>query len=124
MIRPLQAAVVLFLLPALLILLSIPGSESKENPSPGRKLFEANCAQCHGSNGKGSMEAAKTLKIDPVQLDITRDWVIRESAKNLEKRVSDGHGKMPKQGVKFSPVEIRSLIRYIRSLQLAYALKG
>jgi cytochrome c oxidase cbb3-type subunit III len=121
MFRSLKAASVLFLLPALLFVLSAVFLESKESPSPGQKLFETNCLQCHGVDGRGSMPAAKSLKIDPLQLDLTRDWVIQESAADLEKRVSDGHGKMPKQGAKFTSLEIRSLIRYIRSLQRAFA---
>ena len=111
-----------FLFPFSLMLLSMT-ERSFGTESAGQKLFEVNCARCHGLNAKGSAPAAKSLKVDPIQLDLTRESVVEKNAKFLKQRISDGHGKMPQQGPRLSPSQIQSLVRYIQSLQKAYVLK-
>ncbi len=112
-----------FLFTFSLMLLSTMERSFGAEPS-GQKLFAANCVRCHGLNAKGSMPAAKSLKVDPVQLDLTRESVVEKSAKYLREKISDGHGKMPPQGPRLSPSQIQSLVRYIQSLQKAYVLKA
>ncbi len=92
--------------------------------SSGQKLFQANCLRCHGYNAQGSLSAAKTLKVDPSLLDLTREAVARKALPYLERRIADGHGKMPQHRQRFSPSEIRSLAQYVLSLQKAYAFRN
>lgn len=87
----------------------------------GRKLYQANCASCHGINAKGSLEAAKALHVDPLKLDLTRPQVVLKPTSQLVKLISGGHGKMPKQKNWLTPAQIRSVISYMQSLQKAYA---
>ena len=112
-----------FLFPFSLMLLSMTEQSFGTEPA-GQKLFEVNCARCHGLNAKGSVPAAKSLKVDPVQLDLTRESVVEKSAKYLRKKISDGHGKMPPQRSRLSSSQIQSLVRYIQSLQKAYVFKA
>ncbi len=87
----------------------------------GRKLYQANCASCHGMNAKGSAQAAKALQVDPLKLDLTRPKVVLKPTAELTKLISGGHGKMPRQKTWLTPSQIRSVISYLQSLQRAYA---
>lgn len=87
----------------------------------GRKLYQANCASCHGVNAKGATEAAKALQVDPLKLDLTRSQVVLKPTAELTRLISSGHGKMPKQKNWLTAAQIRSVISYLQSLQKAYA---
>jgi mono/diheme cytochrome c family protein len=41
---------------------------TEENLAAGARLYEENCASCHGEKGKGDGEAAKDLKPSPTDL--------------------------------------------------------
>ena len=71
-------------------------------------------------NAKGSLKAAKDLKVDPLRLDLTRETVIKKTSKETEKLISSGHGKMPKQE-KLTSDQIRSVLKYLQNLQSLYA---
>jgi mono/diheme cytochrome c family protein len=59
----------------------IPSAES------GQTIYEANCAKCHGDNGKGAVTGAR---------DFTdADFVRGESPASFFQTVSDGRGEMP-----------------------------
>ena len=85
----------------------------------GPKLFQANCLRCHGIDARGSLDAAKSLRVDPIRLDLTRESVVQKSTQYLKQRIADGHGKMPQHRQKLTLSEIRSLVQYIQSLQKA-----
>lgn len=86
----------------------------------GRKLYQTNCASCHGINARGSVEAARALHVDPLKLDLTRHQVVLKPTNKLAELISGGHGKMPKQKSWLTPAQIRSVISYLQSLQKAY----
>jgi mono/diheme cytochrome c family protein len=88
----------------------------------GQELYRSRCASCHGPDGKGSLKMAKTLKADPIRMDLTRDRVVQRSDEDLQRFIASGHGRMPKQP-SLTSVQIQSLIRYLRTLQKAYASK-
>jgi len=86
----------------------------------GQKLFSTHCLRCHGINAKGSMEAAKSLKMDPSRLDLTKEAVVQKSTQYLKQRIADGHGKMPQHRQMLTRNQIQALAQYIQSLQKAY----
>jgi mono/diheme cytochrome c family protein len=88
----------------------------------GQNLFEDRCADCHGLDARGSVKMAKTLKVDPLQLDLTRDEIIQKTSQDLNRLISGGHGKMPKHQDLLTPKQIKSLVKYLQSLQKAYVL--
>lgn len=103
-----------------LLYLAFPATSLSRDILQGRKLYQANCASCHGINAKGSVEAAKALQVDPLNLDLTRPKVVLKPTVDLVRLISGGHGKMPKQRTWLNPAQIRSVISYLQSLQKAY----
>ena len=88
----------------------------------GQKLYESRCARCHGLNAKGNLDSAKSLSLDPVKLNLTRETILKKSQKDLEKLILSGHGRMPKQAM-LSQDQVRSVLKYLQTLQKAYVMK-
>src|ERR1700690_1900218 len=63
---------------------------------PGQKIFEGKCAQCHGKDAKGVVKMAKVLKVEPVNVDLTRQDAVKLSPEVMIKTVTEGRKKMPK----------------------------
>ncbi|MBZ5551345.1 MAG: c-type cytochrome [Acidobacteriia bacterium] len=99
----------------------------------GKKLFETNCASCHGKDGKGSGPVAVAMKAPPTDLSqIAKknqgkfDEVHVMAFVDGEKAIS-AHGtrEMPVWGTRFrrskgsmeSSLNIYVLMKYIESLQ-------
>lgn len=77
-------------------------------------LFARNCATCHGKDGR-----AKTFK---AKFNHARDltdprWQAEASDERIFNSISNGKGKMPAWGKKFSESELNSLVAYIRKLK-------
>ncbi len=85
--------------------------------SPGQKLFESKCAQCHGKDAKGNVKMAKVLKVDPVNVDLTRAAAVTLSTADKIKTVTNGNKKMPKFKGKLTDDEIQTAVKYLESLQ-------
>ncbi len=86
-------------------------------PQPGQKLFEAKCAQCHGKDAKGNVKMAKVLKVDPVNVDLTRAAAVTLTTDDKVKTVTNGKNKMPKFKGKLTDEEIKTAVKYLESLQ-------
>jgi mono/diheme cytochrome c family protein len=112
----------ILILAGLYFLISAQSAQSKESLPEGQKLFSANCARCHGQNARGLASAARALKTDPARLDLTREEVLRKSGPRLENLILGGHGRMPKQEW-LTQKQVRSLLKYLQTLQKAYVSK-
>lgn len=75
-------------------------------------LYKSKCQVCHGADGKGSPVGQK-LGIR----DFHSPDVANESDADLLKITKEGKGKMPKFEGKLTDDQIKSLIKYIRSLK-------
>jgi len=81
----------------------------------GKKLFQTQCAMCHGEKGDGKGELVEDLKIQPP--DFTK-------AETLEKRtdgelfsiIETGSGVMPGQRQRMRDLHKWEMINYLRSL--------
>ncbi len=82
-----------------------------------QKLFESKCSQCHGKDAKGAVKMAKVLKVDANLVDLTRDDVVKMSAEDMQKTVTNGNKKMPKFKGKLTEAQIGDVVNYVRSLQ-------
>jgi mono/diheme cytochrome c family protein len=85
--------------------------------TPGQKLFEAKCTQCHGKDAKGNPKMAKVLKVDPVNVDLTQGAPVTATADELAAIVSKGKNKMPSFKAKLTADQIKQLVEYVKSLQ-------
>jgi mono/diheme cytochrome c family protein len=100
-----------------------PASATAKNPvkptaasqDRAKKLFEVDCAMCHGSNGDGKTDLAKDMQLtlgdwtDPKTLAAKPDYVLFDAIRN-------GKDKMPPEAVgRAKDDEVWNLIIYIRS---------
>jgi len=76
---------------------------------PGRTLFLANCARCHGDDAKG--------KKGPDLTAAKRQAKWKDSDEPLVKRITNGAFGMPKFGKTLKPEEIQTIANYVRSLK-------
>ena len=96
-----------------------PLRASAENLAAGRKLYEADCATCHGVNGLGDGPAAKGLNPPPAniaataRMPMTTDaylyWTIAEGGVPL-------HTAMPPFKAVLKDEEIWQIVLYLRRL--------
>ena len=89
------------------------------DPTKGMEAFQANCAACHGPEGKGNGPAAAALDPKPRNLS-DADYVSKLSNEHLVKVITDGGasvGKSPMMaawGGILSKDDILNVIAYIR----------
>jgi mono/diheme cytochrome c family protein len=88
-----------------------PARETDRQPGV---LFDKNCATCHGQDGR-----AKTFK---AKFNHARDltdakWQGEVSDERIFNSISNGKGKMPAWGKKFSEGEINALVAFVRKLK-------
>jgi len=71
---------------------------------PGYKLFDRNCAHCHGDDARGDE--------GPDLHGLTK------SDARVEKIIKNGiHGEMPAFGKKFNDQDVKDLITWLRTLK-------
>lgn len=88
-------------------------------PQPGQKIFQAKCAQCHGKDAKGLPNMAKVLKVDPVNIDLTRADAVKLTDEEIVTTITNGKSKMPKFKGKLTAEQVQQIEKYLRSLQSA-----
>ena len=76
-------------------------------------LYKSKCAACHGANGKGDTPAGKKLGAR----DLHSPEVAKMSDTELFEITKKGKEKMPAYDKKLTDDQIKSLIKYIRSLK-------
>ncbi len=77
-------------------------------------LFASKCATCHGKDGR-----AKTFKakFNHARNLTDAQWQAGVTDERLFNSISNGKGKMPAWGKKFSEAQINSLVAFVRSLK-------
>lgn len=76
-----------------------------------KKLYDKNCAKCHGKDGR-----AKTFRSKFVHAQDFTDKTWRENTTNdqMTETIKTGRGKMPAFAKKLNDEQIKALIEYIR----------
>lgn len=75
-----------------------------------KKIFKNECQKCHNYDGKGT-KRGKRLGVP----DFTdAEWQASVTDEQLINSITNGKKKMPKQGGKLSPEEIKAMVKYIR----------
>lgn len=107
-----------FVIGSLIAMLVLPHPVPK-NATPAQRLYLANCATCHGADGRGSWRAAVFLMRPGNLTDartlsgLTDDYLlglIKNGGATL------GRPGMPAFGFHLSDADIRELIAYLRTL--------
>ena len=79
-------------------------SASDSGTEPGHRLFDRNCAHCHGDDARGD----EGPSLHNLALSDAR----------IAKRIREGiKGEMPRFGSKLNDADIQALIAYLRSLK-------
>jgi mono/diheme cytochrome c family protein len=103
-------------------LIRAPLPLSPRGPEPGRTLYQAHCATCHGATGRGDSWRARLLFLRPGNLashslaslpDRYLIDLIRHGGSSL------GKPGMPSFGFVLSEAEIEAVILYVRTLPRA-----
>ena len=87
----------------------------------GRALYDAHCAVCHGSTGKGDGPGARVVRqpmrdfSDPAAMQPVTDRFLFEITKKGSSQFGRSNA-MPAWGMKLSDKEIHDVVAYIRSL--------
>ena len=79
----------------------------------GRKLFEANCASCHGLTGRGNGPIAARLETLPADLAAMAG---QHPDGDFAWKIANGRGPMPAWKGVLKDTEIWDLVNYIQSL--------
>jgi mono/diheme cytochrome c family protein len=122
----------LLLLPVVVFLAlgaaSNPGSPSQEGTAPkaskaandslarGKKIYDIDCALCHGANGDGKTDLAKDMSLS--LSDFTDPKTLGgKSDDQLFDLIRKGKDKMPgEDAARAKNDEVKSLIQYIRNM--------
>jgi mono/diheme cytochrome c family protein len=94
-----------------------PVQASPTSLSAGKKLYDAQCASCHGATGKGDGKGGAMLK--PLPPDLTdSEWKHGPSDGDLFVIIRDGAKQtaMRAYGEKIVTNDIWNLVNYLRSL--------
>ncbi len=99
-----------------------PLPPSPPGPEPGRSLFHAHCAACHGPDGRGGTWRARILLLRPGNLAAPETAAVPDDY--IATIVRDGgavFGKpgMPSFGFTLTDADVRALIAYLRALPRA-----
>lgn len=76
-------------------------------------LYKSRCQVCHGADGKGDTPAGKKLGVK----DFHSPEVTKRSDAELVEAIKKGKGKMQGYEGKLTDDQIKSLVKYLRSLK-------
>jgi cytochrome c oxidase cbb3-type subunit 3 len=83
------------------------GVEPGADLAAGKKLFETNCAVCHGPDGKGKLELGSANLTDKI-------WLYGSSKETIVQTITNGRGGvMPAWGGRLSEATIKALTVYV-----------
>ena len=108
---------------AVVILAPLP--PSPPGPEPGRSLFHAHCATCHGSDGRGHSWRARLLFLRPGNLAAPEMATLPDQyLADIVRHGGATFGKpgMPSFGFTLDDAEIQALIAYLRTLPARAAI--
>jgi len=85
-------------------------TESGFNMATGKKIFEDNCAACHGKDGKGNQEMGAPNLTDQI-------WLYGSDQAAIVETITNGRaGVMPAWADRLDSVTIKALTVYVHSL--------
>jgi len=97
-----------------LLLAAAPAPDRQQE---AKKYFEAECALCHGPDGRGLKSSARMYRVPLAKLDLAQGPAAQSPEPDIVKIISEGKGKMDPYKKKLTPEEIEAMARYVISLR-------
>jgi cytochrome c6 len=94
-------------------MLALTGRPALSQASTAAALYKSKCQVCHGASGKGDTAAGKKMGAK----DFHSPDVAKMSDTQLFDITKKGREKMPGYDKKLTDNQIKSLVKYIRSLK-------
>lgn len=88
--------------------------EKSTQRKSANEFYAENCARCHGADGRGETEYAKTHKLPNIA---HAKWQKRHNDKKIRKAIANGGGGMPAYKDKLTADEIDALVAHVRTLK-------
>ena len=88
----------------------------KGNVASGKKIYEQNCATCHGMSGKGDSPIAASLNPKPRNF-VEAKFKYGSDDASLHKTIANGKGVMPSWKAILKDKQIDDVISYIRTFK-------
>ncbi len=98
--------------------LTAPAS-TPDSVAKGKSLFAANCATCHGAEGKGDGDAGKALDPPPRNLHVRGEFKYGAGDRGLYRTIFygvDGTGMAPMEGT-LTPEEVWQVVHFVHTLE-------
>ncbi len=77
----------------------------------GAALYQAECASCHGADGRGETPTGKVLGVKSL---LDPRWASEDAVDAIAQAIREGVPKMPAKGEKLSQPEIEAVARVVR----------
>jgi len=98
---------------ALSTLLLAPAAARAADPPARSELFRANCAKCHGEDGKGQTEEGKKKGARDLS---NAKWQTTISDERMIRSITRGRDMMPSFAKALTPEQIKELVKEVRTL--------
>jgi len=82
------------------------------NAADGQKLFETNCAKCHGPDGSGNTAIGKAVGAKDLRSPEAKKLTDAE----IYTQIDQGKGNMPPFGDSLGKAKVNDLVAYVREL--------
>ena len=100
------------LVPLFLFAIAHPAAAQTDKDADGAKLFDTNCAKCHGPDGSGNTAIGKAVGAK----DLRSAEAQKLTDAQIYAQIDQGKGNMPPFGGTLNKAQIDSLIPYVRQL--------
>jgi cbb3-type cytochrome c oxidase subunit III len=91
-------------------------ANAQGNSKDGKKIYEQNCATCHGVKGKGDGVIGMSLNPKPRNF-VEAKFKYGSTDKDLYKVISNGKGVMPPWKGTLNDKQINDVIAYVRAFK-------
>ena len=96
-----------------------PVKPTADSIAAGKKIYEAQCTNCHGATGKGDGKMAASITTGPKPSDLSdKEWKHGSSDGEIFTLVRDGSKGtgMRGYGTRMKPEDIWNVVNYVRTL--------
>lgn len=100
------------------LMFAVPASAAGPNSAAGKKIFEDNCAACHGIKGDGNGPAARAISGAKPRNFVSEPFKYGATDEAVSKTISEGvKGSAMPPWAHLSKADIAAVVTYIRSLK-------